>query len=491
MLKKLKEILYKVPLLSTSGNPEAGITGIAMDSRKVEKGFAFVAIKGASQDGHLFIPQALEKGAAAIICEELPSHLPDGVSFVQVRDANLALGIMASNFFDHPSSKLQLVAVTGTNGKTTTVTLLFQLFKTLGYKTGMLSTVVNRIDEEEIPSTLTTPDALTTQSMLASMVKKGVDYCFMEASSHAIVQERVAGLQLAGAVFTNISHDHLDYHGTFDHYIKAKKKLFDDLPSTAFALSNLDDKRAQVMLQNTRAQKHFFGLEMPCEFKGRILTNSLQGLEMELEGRPVWFRLAGAFNAYNLTAAYAVARLLGMEVEEVLMALSELNGAPGRLEKVNPGSPIIGIVDYAHTPDALENVLTTIRDARQGTELIHAVVGCGGNRDAAKRPLMAEIACKYADKVILTSDNPRFEEPDAIIEDMMKGVGITQRRKVLRIVDRKEAIQTACALASPGDIVLVAGKGHETYQEIKGERFPFDDRKILAMNIKRYFEEEN
>jgi UDP-N-acetylmuramoyl-L-alanyl-D-glutamate--2,6-diaminopimelate ligase len=479
-----------VSLLSTSGDPELEIAGIAMDSRQVKPGFAFVAIKGAAQDGHQYITQAINNGAKAIICQNLPAFMEENVAFIQVKDSNLALGTMASNFYDHPSSKLKLVAVTGTNGKTTTVTLLFQLFKALGYKTGMLSTVVNRIDEEEIPSALTTPDALSMQAMLAEMVKKGIEFCFMEASSHAIVQERVAGLQLKGAVFTNISHDHLDYHGTFDNYIKAKKKLFDDLPQGSFALSNLDDKRGRVVLQNTRAQQHFFALEMPCEFKGRILTNTLQGLEMELEGKPVWFRIAGAFNAYNLIAAYAVARLLGMEEEEVLMALSELPGAPGRLEKILPGSPIIGIVDYAHTPDALENVLSTIGEARQGKEQIHAVVGCGGNRDAAKRPLMAAIACKLADKVILTSDNPRFEDPDAIIDDMMKGVGITQRRKVLRIADRKEAIQAACAMAAPGDIVLVAGKGHETYQEINGERFPFDDRKILALNIQRYYKEE-
>jgi UDP-N-acetylmuramoyl-L-alanyl-D-glutamate--2,6-diaminopimelate ligase len=460
-----------------------------MDSRKLESGFAFVAIKGTAQDGHFFISQAIEAGACAIICEDLPDDVPAGIACIQVRDTNHALGIMAANFYDHPSSRLHLVGITGTNGKTTTATILYQLFKEMGYKTGLLSTVVNIIDEEEWPSTLTTPDALSLNALLSKMVAKGVNYCFMEASSHAIVQERIAGLHWAGAVFTNISHDHLDYHGNFDNYIKAKKKLFDQLPSSAFALSNLDDRRGQVMLQNCKGKKHYFALEMPCDFKARILTNSLQGLELEIEGKPVWFRLAGAFNAYNLIAAYAVARLLDMEEEDTLMALSQVKGAPGRLEIVKPGAAITGIVDYAHTPDALENVLLTITQCRRGNEQIHAVIGCGGNRDAAKRPIMAEIAAKYADKVILTSDNPRNEDPEAILNDMMEGIGISQRRKALRITDRREAIKTACALAQAGDIVLVAGKGHETYQEIKGERYPFDDRVELAQSIAMYNEE--
>lgn len=439
-----------------------------------------MAIKGTAQDGHFFIPKAIENGAAVIVCEDMPSSLHEGVAYVQVKDGRKALGIMASNFYDHPSSRLQLVAITGTNGKTTTVTLLYQLFKLMGYKTGMLSTVVNKIDEEELPSELTTPDAVSLNKMLDMMVAKGCKYCFMEASSHAIVQDRMAGVKPVGAVFTNISHDHLDYHGTFDNYIKAKKKLFDDLPADAFALANMDDKRGAVMLQNTKASRHFYALEYPCEFKSRLITNSLQGLEMEIGGQLAWFLLAGKFNASNLTAAYAVATLLGIGHEEILTTLSQVTGAPGRLQIVRPGAPITAIVDYAHTPDALANVLETIKECRQGAEAIITVVGCGGNRDAAKRPLMAEIALKYSDKVILTSDNPRNEDPEAILDEMMKGVGITQRRKTLRITDRREAIKTACSLAGKGDIVLVAGKGHETYQEIKGVKYPFDDRVELA-----------
>ena len=489
-MKGLKDILYKVQLLSTSGNPDVEVAGITMDSRQVKKDFAFVAIMGSASDGHTFIPKAIENGATVIICEEMPEELAGGISYVQVKDASKALGILASNFYDNPSSRLQLVAVTGTNGKTTIVTLLYQLFQQLGYKVGMLSTVVNRIDGKDFSSRLTTPDAVETNRLLAEMVNAGCAYCFMEASSHAIVQERISGLTFKGAVFTNITHDHLDYHQTFDNYIKAKKKLFDELPKTAFALVNADDKRGQVMLQNTKASKHSFGIHFPADYKAKILTNSLQGLELDIDNRQVWFRLIGDFNASNLMAVFGVADLLGEVEEEVLMALSKADAASGRFQQVANPAGITAIVDYAHTPDALENVLETIKSVRTGQEQVITVVGCGGNRDKTKRPLMAQIACKFSDKVVLTSDNPRDEDPEQILQEMYDGVSVTNRRKVLTISDRKAGIKTACTLANKGDIILVAGKGHETYQEIKGERFPFDDREVVKEFLEMLHEKQ-
>lgn len=478
-MKALKDILYKVSLVSTHGDMDAPVSHITFDSRTVVKGSTFVALAGTQVDGHRYIHQAVEKGASSIVCETLPQYenKNTGLTFVQVADSHSALGIMAANFYGHPSQKLKLVGITGTNGKTTTATLLHQVFMEMGYMAGLLSTVENRINETVLPATHTTPDALAINQILGEMVEQGCTHCFMEASSHAIVQERTAGLKFAGAVFTNISHDHLDYHGTFDEYIKAKKKLFDELSKEAFALINADDKRGLVMLQNTKASKHTFGLKYPADFKAKIMSNTLQGLELEIQGRPVWFRLIGTFNAYNILAVLGTGVLLGLEEEELMMQLSKMKGAQGRFESFEHLG-IISIVDYAHTPDALENVLKTIQNIRTGGEQVITVVGCGGNRDKEKRPIMAHIASRFSDKVILTSDNPRDEEPMDILKDMEAGINPVAYKKVLTISDRKEAIKTACVMASKGDIILIAGKGHETYQEIKGVKYPFDDRSI-------------
>ncbi|WP_194776540.1 UDP-N-acetylmuramoyl-L-alanyl-D-glutamate--2,6-diaminopimelate ligase [Pararhodonellum marinum] len=473
----IKDILYKVSLTASIGDMEVEVDQLVFDSRKVVPASAFVAITGTQVDGHAFINQALEKGAIAIICEELPESMQAGVTYVQVINSAKALGIMAANFYGHPSSKMKVVAVTGTNGKTTTATLLHQLFMEMGYQSGLLSTVENKIGEEILPATHTTPDSLAIQELLSKMLSAGCTYCFMEASSHAIVQERTSGMQFTGAIFTNLSHDHLDYHGSFDEYIKAKKKLFDELPKDAFALVNADDKRAMVMLQNTKAAKQTFALRYPADFKAKIISNTLQGLELDIQGKQVWFRMIGEFNAYNLMGVYGAAVLLGEEPDEVLMQLSKVRGAQGRFDQFEYNG-ITTIVDYAHTPDALENVLKTIQGVRMGGEKLITVVGCGGNRDKAKRPLMAKIATKNSDQVILTSDNPRDEIPMSIIRDMEKGVNPVDYKKTVTIEDRKEAIKTACVMAKKGDIILIAGKGHETYQEIKGVKHPFDDRVI-------------
>ncbi len=479
-MAKLKDILYRVSLKSVSGDMETDIIALAFDSRKVEAGTAFVAVKGTQADGHDYIDVAVSQGAAAVIAEVVPKDQVDGVAYIEVQDSSKALGFMASNYFGNPSNKLKLVGVTGTNGKTTCVTLLYQLFRSLGYNTGLLSTVENRVNEEVLSATHTTPDALTINKTLAQMVAKGCTHCFMESSSHAIVQNRIAGLNYDGAVFTNLSHEHLDYHKTFDEYIKAKKLLFDGIPSTSFALVNSDDKRGAVMLQNTKATKHKYALRSMAEFKAKILSNTLQGLELDMEGRNVWFKLIGDFNAYNLLAVFGTAVLLGEDETEVLEQLSNLNPAPGRFEQVQTNTGITAIVDYAHSPDALENVLSTIAEFRTGNEKVITVVGCGGNRDKEKRPIMAKIACDLSDKVILTSDNPRFEDPMGIIKDMQEGVTPSNFRKTLVIEDRKEAIKAASSMAEPNDIILVAGKGHETYQEVQGERHDFDDRVILV-----------
>ncbi|MEO1051074.1 MAG: UDP-N-acetylmuramoyl-L-alanyl-D-glutamate--2,6-diaminopimelate ligase [Bacteroidota bacterium] len=476
----LKDILYKVSLTSTSGDMEVDVTKVCFDSRGVEDGAVFVAVRGTQVDGHAYIIQAVKSGAKAVICEELPDEVKDEVTYVTVKDTARALGIISSNFYNNPSAQLKLVAVTGTNGKTSIVTLLYNLFRGLGYNTGMLSTVRNAIDGKDIPSTHTTPDAVQINELLAQMVKKGCTHCFMEASSHAIVQERVSGLDFSGAVFTNISHDHLDYHKTFEGYINAKKKLFDDLPSSAFALVNIDDRRGRVMLQNTKASKHHYALKSMADFKGKIISNTLQGLEVDVDGKNIWFQLIGDFNAYNLLAAYATGMLLEEDAEQVLAQLSLMGPPPGRFEQVVTDTKITAIVDYAHTPDALKNVLDTIANFRTGNEQVITVVGCGGNRDKAKRPLMADVACRLSDKVIFTSDNPRDEEPGEIIKEMQTGVRPTDYKKTLVLQDREEAIKTACALARDNDIILVAGKGHETYQEIKGVKHPFDDREVLG-----------
>lgn len=478
-MKVLKDILYKVSLTSTIGDMDLQVSGIVFDSRKVEAGSAFVAVPGTQVDGHEFIATALEKGATSIVCERLPESIQDGITYVQVVNSAKALGIMASNFFDNPSEKIKVVAVTGTNGKTTTVTLLHQLFVAMGYSTGLLSTVENKINSEVIPATHTTPDAVSVQALLRRMVDSGCTHCFMEASSHAIVQERIAGLKLAGAVFTNITHDHLDYHGTFDEYIKAKKKLFDEMPKDAFALVNGDDKRGLVMLQNCKATHQTFALKTAADFKAKIISNTLEGLELDIHGKLIWFRMIGAFNAYNLLGVLGVAVLLGEEEDEVLQTLSAIRGAKGRFDRISIGG-ITAIVDYAHTPDALDNVLKTINGVRTGNEQLITVVGCGGNRDKTKRPIMAKIAVTESNKAIFTSDNPRFEEPMDILKDMQAGIGPTELRKTLTIEDRREAIKTAVMLSKKGDIILIAGKGHEDYQEIKGVKHHFDDAEVVT-----------
>lgn len=477
----LSDILYKVSLQTVSGKTDIQIDSIIFDSRKVQANSLFVAISGTQVDGHNFIEKAIELGASAILCEKLPENINKNITYIQVENSARAMGFIAANFYDNPSKKLKLVGVTGTNGKTSTVTLLFRLFRKLGYRCGLLSTVQNQIDDEVIPSTHTTPDSVEINRLLDSMVKNGAKYCFMEVSSHSVVQERIAGLHFAGGMFTNITHDHLDFHGTFDNYLKAKKGFFDQLPKSAFALVNTDDKNGKVMLQNTAAQKQTFSLQTIGNFKGKVLACSLFGLQMEINSREVWFKLIGRFNAYNLLGVYGAAVLLGEDSEEVLMQLSDIQPPAGRFEQVVSSNKIVGIVDYAHTPDALENVLETINDLKEGNQQVITVVGCGGNRDATKRPIMAEIACKLSDKVILTSDNPRNEDPFEILRQMEAGVSTLQRKKTEIIEDRHEAIRKAVSMAKPEDIILVAGKGHENYQEIKGVKHHFDDKEELLM----------
>jgi UDP-N-acetylmuramoyl-L-alanyl-D-glutamate--2,6-diaminopimelate ligase len=483
---ELKDILYKVSLTSSYGNMSAEVAGICFDSRKVKPGSLFVAVRGTLSDGHDYIDTAVRAGAASVVCEKLPGMIDEAVTYVTVKDSAQALGQIASNFYSNPSGKLKLTGVTGTNGKTTTATLLYQLFTKLGYAVGLISTVENRIGSTVIPSTHTTPDPIQLNDLLNKMVEQGCTHVFMEVSSHAVDQERIAGLKFIGAIFTNITHDHLDYHKTFENYIKAKKKFFDDLPSDAFALVNADDKRGMVMLQNTKGTKYTFGLKKMVDFKGKIITNSIEGLEIEIGGKNVWFKMIGDFNAYNLLGVYGAAVLLGEDADDVLTKLSSLPGAPGRFELVMPGSKVIAIVDYAHTPDALKNVLETIAQFRTGNEQVITVVGCGGNRDKTKRPLMASIACRLSDKVVLTSDNPRDEDPMEIIREMQTGVTPSETRKTLVMADREEAIKTACMMAKEHDIVLIAGKGHEDYQEIKGVKHPFDDRKVVERMLKLF-----
>lgn len=478
-MQQLQNIVQHVKVLDTRGSLDIPVESIVFDSRQVREGVVFVAVRGVQSDGHVFIGSAVEAKAAAVVCEELPESLDSAVTYILVNDSAEALGQMASAFYGNPSEKLKLIGVTGTNGKTTSVTLLHKLFRELGYQVGLISTVQNQINEDIIPSTHTTPDAVKLNELLAQMVKAGCTHCFMEVSSHAMVQQRVAGVKFSGGVFTNITHDHLDYHKTFDEYIKAKKLFFDQLPSDAFALSNADDKRGTVMMQNTKASVHYYSLRKATEFKARIIDNTIQGLHLDVDGQEIWCKLIGAFNAYNLLGAYAVAVLLGEDAVETLTVLSGLNSAAGRFDYVVSDTQITGIVDYAHTPDALENVLNTIQQIRNPNQKVITIIGCGGNRDAGKRPVMADIACRLSDKVILTSDNPRFEEPQAILEDMQKGVKPLDYKKTLSVLDRMEAIKTACMLAESNDIVLVAGKGHETYQEIKGVRYPFDDKQVL------------
>ena len=481
---QLKNLLYKIPLLATAGRMDTAVSGLTMDSRKVGPGTLFVAIPGTISDGHAFIETAIRQGATAIVCEVLPTEISPDVAYVQVQHSARTMGLAAANFYKHPAQKLNLIGVTGTNGKTSVATMLFRLFRALGYRCGLLSTVQNQIDDEVIPATHTTPDAITTNQLLTKMLAQGCTHVFMEVSSHAVVQERIAGLTFAGGIFTNITHDHLDFHGTFDNYIRAKKGFFDQLPSSAFALTNVDDKRGLVMLQNTAARKETYSLQTLATFKGKILADSLFGLNMLVDDREVWFKLIGRFNAYNLLSVYGAAVLLGEEPTEVLTLLSGITPPPGRFEQVISDNKIVGIVDYAHTPDALQNVLETINELRQNGEpgllpQVITVVGCGGNRDAAKRPLMAAIACRFSNRIILTSDNPRNEDPMAILEQMQTGIPPVDVKKTQTIEDRREAIRRAVSMAKPQDIILIAGKGHETYQEINGTKYDFDDRSVL------------
>lgn len=479
MMKVLKDIIYKTGILDISGATDIGITDVCFDSRKVREGSLFVALRGTQSDGHDFLDQVIQQGAVAIVCEKLPADRRDDITYVKVSDSAKALGQIAANYFDSPSEKIKLIGITGTNGKTTTATLLFQLFRSLGYSVGLLSTVKNQINDQVIPATHTTPDPLQMNALLSAMIDEGCSFCFMEVSSHAIVQKRIYGLHFAAGVFTNITHDHLDYHKTFDEYLKAKKTFFDQLPSDAFALTNLDDKNGSVMIQNTKARKYSYGLQSMTDYKCRLIENSFTGLLLNIDGQEVHCRLVGSFNAYNLTSAYATAILLGEEKLKVLTVLSTLSPVEGRFDFVTSNQKVVGVVDYAHTPDALQNVLRTIHDVSSGKGRVITIVGCGGDRDTSKRPMMAKIACELSDRVILTSDNPRSEDPQEIISQMEKGIPPTETRKTLSIIDRKEAIKTAVALAQPGDIILIAGKGHEKYQEVKGRRSPFDDKQVL------------
>lgn len=474
-MKLLKDILYKTTLLEISGSTHIAINDVQTDSRAVKNHSLFVAIKGTQTDGHHFIAKAIENGAIAVVCEEFPKEINENITYVKVKDSSAALGFIASNFYDNPSSQLTLVGVTGTNGKTTTVTLLYNLFKLLGYKCGLISTVKYKIDNQEIISTHTTPDALQINKLLRQMVDAGCKYCFTEVSSHSVVQHRITGLDFKIAIFTNITHDHLDYHGTFDNYIKAKKGFFDMLSSESIALVNKDDKNAWIMLQNTKAIKKSYSILSDADFKAKVIESHLTGLVLNIDGQELWTKLIGRFNAYNLLAVYSCAMLLKQDKIKVLTAISNLNSVEGRFQYVKSKNNITAVIDYAHTPDALLNVLKTIKEIVSDGGKIITVVGCGGDRDAQKRPEMARIACEWSNKIILTSDNPRSEEPEEIINQMKKGLDIPSAKKTLAITDRREAIRTACALANSGDIVLVAGKGHEKYQEIKGVKYPFDD----------------
>jgi UDP-N-acetylmuramoyl-L-alanyl-D-glutamate--2,6-diaminopimelate ligase len=478
-LKLLSDILYKTRLEEIIGSTNVAISSVTFDSRKVKKDSLFIATRGTASDGHHYIELAIESGAVAVVCEDLPETLKENVTYVKVLDSSASLGYIACNFYDNPSEKLKLVGITGTNGKTTTVTLLFNLFRGLGYNVGLLSTVENKINTTVIPSTHTTPDALALNELLSKMVEAGCQYAFMEVSSHAIVQHRITGLKFTGAAFSNITHDHLDYHKTFEEYIRAKKLFFDNLQDDAFALTNKDDRNGMVMLQNTKAKKYSYGLKSIADFKCRVVENHLNGLLLSIDNQEVWVKLIGSFNAYNVLVVYAISQLLKQDRVQVLTTLSNLNSVEGRFQYIKSKTGIVAIVDYAHTPDALKNVLETIKDIRTGNEQVITLAGCGGDRDAAKRPIMAQIACEYSNKVILTSDNPRSENPEDILNQMQAGINPVDAKKTLRISDRKEAIRTAVAFAKEGDIILIAGKGHEKYQEINGIKHPFDDFEIV------------
>jgi len=484
-MKLLKDIIYSVRIKNVVGTTNVAVEHLAFDSREVTQYALFIAVKGTQVDGHKYIQTAIEKGAIAIVCEVLPSKLADGVTYVEVHDSAEALGIVASNFYDNPSEKIKLIGVTGTNGKTTSVSLLYDLFELFGAKVGLISTVVNKIHNEIYTATHTTPNAIELNELLAKMVEKGCSYCFMEVSSHAVDQKRIAGVRFSGGVFTNISRDHLDYHKTFDNYIAAKKAFFDALPEEAFALTNIDQEYGETMVQDTKAKVYTYGLSAFADFKAKILESRLDGSLLLIDNKEVYTKLIGDFNAYNALVAYAVGVLLGKEELEVLTMLSNLTPPEGRFQHIISDTGVIAIVDYAHTPDALENVLKTIKNIRTGNELVITVVGCGGDRDKGKRPLMAEVACQMSDQVVFTSDNPRSENPEQIIAEMEAGVPAKDYRKTLSITNRKEAIKTACSIARKDDIILIAGKGHEKYQIIGDEVFDFDDKEVVIEILKK------
>ena len=485
-MMKLEEILNGIHVAEIKGNITKEISGLEIDSRKIESGHMFVAVRGTQTDGHAYIGKAIEKGASVIVCETYPDNIDSDITYIKVNDTEEVVGKLATAFYGHPTSKLKLIGVTGTNGKTTIATLLYNMFRLFGYKVGLISTVCNYIDDEAIPTEHTTPDPITLNKLLGRMADEGCKYVFMEVSSHSVVQKRIGGLQYSGGIFTNLTRDHLDYHKSFDNYLKAKKTFFDNLPKSAFALTNIDDKNGLIMTQNTKAKVYTYSLRSISDFKGKVLEDGFEGMLMDINQIEVNVQFVGRFNASNLLAVYGSACILGKKPEEVLVKLSMLRPVSGRFETLRSNRGYSAIVDYAHTPDALANVLKTINDVLDGRGQTISVIGAGGNRDKGKRPIMAQEAVKQSNKVIITSDNPRFEEPQDIINDMMAGLTQEDKRKVVCITDRKEAIRTACMLAQPNDVVLVAGKGHENYQDIKGVKHHFDDKEV----IREYFENE-
>jgi len=483
-MRLLKDIIYGVRIENVIGSTNVAVEGVAYDSRQMMQFGMFVAIPGTQVDGHEFIEVAVSNGAIAILCEQLPENLNVGITYIVVQSASIALGVVASNFYNNPSNQLKLIGVTGTNGKTTSATLMYNLYRMMGYKVGLLSTVINKIHNEPVEATHTTPNAIDLHRLLKEMVEKGCSFCFMEVSSHAVTQDRIAGLNFAGGVFTNITHEHLDYHGSFDNYISAKKGFFDVLSKDAFALINADQIHGDTMVQDSKAKVYTYGINSVADYKAKILENQFNGLHLNIDGQDLYSKLIGGFNAYNILAAYGTAVLLGQEKLDVLTTISNLNSVEGRFEYLRSAKGVMGIVDYAHTPDALENVLKTIKDIRTGNEMVITVIGCGGDRDKGKRPLMAKIACQFSDQVIFTSDNPRSEDPNSIIEEMQKGVEPIDYKKTVSIPSRKEAIKMAVSIAHAGDILLIAGKGHENYQIIGDETVPFDDMEILNETLK-------
>ncbi len=479
-MKKLADILKNIEVQELRGPGDITVSDLSFDSRQIKKGQLFIAVKGTAADGHKYIQPAIEKGAKAVLCETIPEKSYGNVTFIRVNDPAKALGIMASNFYDNPSRKLTLTGITGTNGKTTIATLLYKLFQKLGYKAGLMSTVRNYVSDKAIEATHTTPDAIQINRLLKEMVDANCKYAFMEVSSHSVVQERISGLAFSGGIFTNLTHDHLDYHKTFTEYLRAKKSFFDRLQPGSFALINADDRNGKVMVQNTNASKIFYGIKTPAEFKARIIESHFDGMLLSIDQVEVWTKLIGEFNAYNILSVYACARLLNQSRDDILKILSTLTVVEGRFEHLKSNNGVTAIVDYAHTPDAVLNVLKTINQIRSGNEQLITVIGAGGNRDKGKRPKMAKIAVENSNKTILTSDNPRNEKPEDIINDMYAGVAANYKKNVSVIVDRREAIKTACMIANSGDIILVAGKGHENYQEIKGKRYHFNDKEIIA-----------